>query len=247
MERMIISNDTYMINIFDINTVMFTIMGYPMSYVEFMGTVFNILCVWLTAKGKISSWPIGIVGIIFYIFLFYQIQLYADLFEQFYFFLASFYGWWMWAQYKEQGRVRDVQKLHITKNGTKNNILYGLIIACGTVCVWYITKNITAYFPTIFPEPASYPFLDAFTTVVSFVAMILMAQKKVACWYLWIIVDVIGIWLYFVKGVRFISLEYFLFLILATQGLLRWRREVRDHEKSKKDARIDLGQIRSVA
>lgn len=45
--------------------------------------------------------------------------------------------------------------------------------------------------------------------------------KKVAAWYLWILVDIIGIWLYWVKWVKFISAEYVLFLILATNGLIQ--------------------------
>jgi nicotinamide mononucleotide transporter len=73
---------------FDINTTFFTVLSYPMSYIEFFGTVFNILCVRLVSRNKISNWPIGILGVILYIFLFYQIQLYADLIEQGYFLIT---------------------------------------------------------------------------------------------------------------------------------------------------------------
>ena len=77
------------------------------------------------------------------------------------------------------------------------------------------------------PEPASYPFLDALTTVMSFTATWLMAQKRVECWYYWIAVDLIGIVLYAVKGVRFIALLYVVFLFMAAAGLLGWKREFR--------------------
>jgi nicotinamide mononucleotide transporter len=53
-----------------------------------------------------------------------------------------------------------------------------------------------------------------------------MAHKQVECWYLWIAVDVIGIGLYFAKGVVFVSLLYLVFLVLATRGLLTWRRDL---------------------
>jgi len=79
----------------------------------------------------------------------------------------------------------------------------------------YVINNLSIRFPNQFPEPASYPYLDSFTTVMSFVATILMARKKVTCWYLRILVDIIGIGLYYVKGVKFISLEYVIFLVLA--------------------------------
>jgi len=76
--------------------------------------------------------------------------------------------------------------------------------------------------PAYFAEPASYIYLDAFTTILSFAATILLINKKLEAWYLWILVDIIGVYLYYVKGVKFISLEYVFFLGLATYGLFQW-------------------------
>jgi nicotinamide mononucleotide transporter len=214
--------------LFSINTVVFTFLGYPMSYIEFFGTIFNLWCVWLAAKNKISNWPIGIVGIVLYLFLFYQIRLYSDLFEQMYFLVMSFYGWWLWARLDPKQEAGKQEKLRIRYNTGIVNAIYVAIIILGTAFLGYFMKNIHLYFPAYFPEPASFPFLDAFTTVMSFAATILMARKKVECWYLWILVDIIGIWLYYVKGVKFIALEYVIFLILATKGMIEWRKEFRN-------------------
>jgi len=84
--------------------------------------------------------------------------------------------------------------------------------------------RIHVFFPGVFPEAASFPYLDAFTTVVSFATTILIIYKKIECWHLWILVDVIGVKLYFAKGVVFVSLLYFIFLIIATNGLITWLR-----------------------
>ncbi len=54
--------------------------------------------------------------------------------------------------------------------------------------------------------------------------MWLMAKKKVESWIYWIIVDAIGIWLYFVKDVKFISLLYVILLIMAVNGLHSWHK-----------------------
>ena len=85
--------------------------------------------------------------------------------------------------------------------------------------------NIHNIFPYLFPEPASFPFLDALTTVMSFIAMFLMAQKRIESWIYWIIVDVIGIILYFIKDVKFISLLYVMLLIIAIRGFVKWHKE----------------------
>lgn len=57
---------------------------------------------------------------------------------------------------------------------------------------------------------------------MSFTAMFLMARKKTESWVYWIIVDVIGIALYYLKNVKFLSLLYLVLLILAVKGLYDW-------------------------
>ena len=76
----------------------------------------------------------------------------------------------------------------------------------------------------LFPEKASFPYLDALTTIASFTAMWLLAQKRIESWYYWIVVDVIGIGLYYVKGVRFITLLYVILLCMAINGLISWNK-----------------------
>lgn len=208
-----------LLHFLDINTTFFTVMQYPMSYIEFFGTLFNILCVWLVSRNKISNWPIGILGVILYIFLFYQIQLYADLIEQGYFLITGFYGRWAWTHIRKDKKEITTWIIHTS---LKENIIYGLITIVFTFVFAYLIKNLSIRFPVTFPEPASYPYLDSFTTVLSFVATILMARKKISCRYLRILVDIIGIGLYYVKWVKFISLEYVIFLVLASIWLFQW-------------------------
>ena len=77
---------------------------------------------------------------------------------------------------------------------------------------------------------------------MSFSAMWLMAQKRLESWAYWIIVDVIGIGLYYVQGVRFISLLYVILLGLAINGLVSWLRSARLlglHERSVRGERLN--------
>ncbi len=221
-------------NFFNINTVFFTIWNYPMSHIEFWGTLFNIWCVYLTAKGKISSWGVGLVGIVLYMFLFYQIQLYSDLTEQIYFLVMSFYGWYIWLHPRNKEDSKENNHKKVSHNSVKSNWIYVGAIIVGTIALGFFMSKIHLIFPTWFTIPASFPYLDAFTTVMSFAATILMAHKKIECWYLWILVDIIGIGLYFAKDVKFISAEYLLFLILATIGLIKWLKEYKTYGNHKK-------------
>ena len=64
-----------------------------MSYLEFFGTVAGGIAVWLSARGNIWSWPIGIINVSLYFFLFFQVQLYPDMFLQSLFFVTNLMGW----------------------------------------------------------------------------------------------------------------------------------------------------------
>ena len=213
------------LQIFSINTTLFTVMGYPMSYIEFFGTLFTIACVWYTARAKVISWPLGIIGTILFIFLFYQIRLYADVFEQGYFLATGFLGWWVWLHPKTKNKASQDQQLKISKNSLRQNGIILLIIIIGTALLTYVVSNLNIWMPQYFPEPAASPLLDAFTTVMSFVAQWLLVRKKIESWVLWIVIDVIAIWLYWSKGVKFVSIEYILFFFIAIYGLYSWLKE----------------------
>ena len=68
------------------------------------------------------------------------------------------------------------------------------------------------------------PWVDAFTTAIFLVGMLLMARKKVENWVYWIIGDIVSLPMYFMKGLIFTSFQYLVFLILAILGLIEWRR-----------------------
>lgn len=205
---------------FKVNTIFFTVVGYPMSYIEFFGTILNIWCVWLVAKNKTLNWPVGIVATILFGFLFLQIHLYADFLEQIYFLLTGFWGWWAWSA----GRKAPKEERPVGILSNTHRIAWVAVIVVGTALLGYLTAHLHLLLPQFFTEAASFPYLDSFTTVMSFVATIFLVRKEIEAWYLWILVDIIGIGLYWIKDVHLISLLYVVFLILATNGLLTWHK-----------------------
>jgi nicotinamide mononucleotide transporter len=210
-------------NPFDVNLIAFTVLGYPLSYLELLGTIFNLWSVWLVARQHILNWPVGIIGVLLFLALFYQIRLYSDTLEQVYYLIASAYGWWLWAR---EGRRKDQLFVPYLSAARTLGLVLLLTLAL-SVGLGALMSRIDELLPGLFPAPAAFPYLDALTTIMSFSAMWLMAQKRLESWAYWIIVDVIGIGLYYVQGVRFISLLYVAFLVIAIGGLVSWRRAAR--------------------
>ena len=207
--------------IFSVNTIFFEILDYPMSYLEFFGTILYLLSVLLIAQKNMLTWPIGLISVVLFGVLFYQIQLYSDTIEQIYYFGACIYGWIYWN--KKEAQPNDSTDFRYSS--LKHLLTWGLITTILSILLTIFMKDIHILLPKIFPAPASFPFLDALTTIMSFVAMFLMAQKRIESWLYWIVVDIIGIILYFVKDVKFISLLYVVLLVIATRGFVKWHKE----------------------
>ncbi len=209
--------------IFDSSVTAVTILGYPMSWLELIGTAGNLLTVLLITKRKIINWPIGIVASALFAILFFQFRLYSDFIENIYYIVTGFWGWWLWTRLRNQDTSDTVAVRASTRRELKISLA---VIVFGTAVLGYCIAHVHIWLPQYFPESASLPYLDTLTTVLSFTAQILIAKRIIFNWYLWIIVDVIGIWLYWYKGLKLISMLYVLFLCLATKGLLDWRREL---------------------
>lgn len=207
-----------------INTTAFTVLDYPVSHLELWGTLFNLWSVVLVARRNIATWPVGLVGVALFLALFYQIRLYADTLEQVYYLFASLYGWRLWALSRPSAAAPTAG---IAFSAPRRILVVAAVTALLSVLLGYVLSRIHLWLPAFFPAAAEYVYLDATTTVMSFTATILMARKRTECWWYWISVDVIAIGLYWRKDVRFIALEYVIFLVLAILGLLAWQRQRR--------------------
>lgn len=73
---------------------------------------------------------------------------------------------------------------------------------------------------------AAAPWLDAGLTAFSLVAQVWMAQKRLECWLLWILVDVLFVLLFLDKALYLTAALYALFTLLAIQGWRTWRRDL---------------------
>jgi nicotinamide mononucleotide transporter len=205
---------------FDIGNVAFSVLGYPVSYVELIGTLFGLISVLYASRTNILTWPTGIINEVFLFILFFQVQLYADMFLQVYFFIVTIYGWYNW-------KTNTIEK-KVTFIPFRGRLLWAVAAGVGTVAFGYLFQNIHTLLPAYFPTPAAYPFADSFVMVLSIIATVLLAGKQIENWVLWITGDVVCVVLYFKKQIYFLSLEYLIFLCLASYGLYHWNKTLKN-------------------
>jgi nicotinamide mononucleotide transporter len=216
---------------FDIDHIFFTVLGYPMSYLEFFAVIFGLMAVALSAIANIWSWPIGIINVILSAFFYYQIQLYPDMFLMIFFFVTNLLGWWRWSHPNpdEEDRKKELKVSFMKRS--KFILLLGLGLM-GTYIIGSLAANLHDLFPVLFNLPSAYPFIDSFILVMSVITTFLMVQKKIECWIIWIVIDIVATYLYFLKEAKFFGVEYFIFTLIATFALWNWIREYKGYSST---------------
>jgi nicotinamide mononucleotide transporter len=214
-------------NFLNVHNVFFVFLGYPMSYIEFLATFLIAVYVLLITRRIVWAWPIGITAFTLFAVLFYQVRLYSDFFEQFYYIGNGFYGWWLWLVSRSGENAE--KNLEVSYSSGRTRFVTASIIAVGAAALGFTMSRIHIYLPSLFPNPAAYPYIDAFATVMGFAAATLSARRKIESWFLWICVNVICIGLYYARNVRFVAVLYIFFLALAINGLITWTRRFQRH------------------
>lgn len=201
-----------------------------MSYIEFFGVLTGLAATWLSAKARISSWPAGIINVTLSFILYYQVQLYPDMLLQVFFLITNIIGWWRWTHPKEE--EADARKeLKVSYMKGRERLLTLSVAAVGTFLLGNFAGRLHYWFPRLFSLPSAYPFVDSFIMIMSILATFYMIHKKIECWIIWLLVDIVAAVLYYVKGIKFYSLEYFIFSGIVVFGLFHWIKEYQHYSK----------------
>lgn len=212
-------------SLFNINNSFITILGYPLSFLEFLATIFGILNVYLLAKIRVSNYFWGILNVILSFFIFFQIQMYSDMALQVYYLVINIYGWWIWLHPCKESADNN-NELKVSRNSAIYNSITFAVSFVAFILLGIFLKNIHIILPNLFKVPSSSPFVDSFITVVSIVAMYFMAKKKIEHWYLWFITDFTSMVIFYIQNVKFLALEYFVFLFFAFLGYAEWKKDM---------------------
>ncbi len=215
-----------MLHWLDKDSIFVTILSYPLSYIELIGWITGIVAVVLSSITNIWSWPIGVINVVLSFFLFYQVQLYPDMFLQVFFLITNLMGWWRWTHpnKEEEDLKRELKVSVLNRNSL---VLISLLVIGCSGLLGLLASDLHNLLPTLFSKPSASPYLDSWVMVLSIFATYLMIQKKVECWIVWIAADIIASYLYFIRDIKFYSLLYFVFCFIAAYGLWHWNKEYR--------------------
>ena len=181
--------------------------------IETLAVIFTIICVWLTTKRHILAWPIGILGLGFYTFVFWNARLYADFGLQFVFLAQSIVGWITW-----RNHLDDKTHTRIASMSFQEKTYW----MAGGFWAWIVLAVVMKKYTN-----AAVPWADSFVAVFSLVANWLVAKRKIENWSIWMMVNIIYVGLFLYKGLYLSSILYAGLLYLDYQGLKDWTKKLK--------------------
>lgn len=185
------------------------------SGLEYIAVFAGIASVWFSRIENILVYPVGLINTIIYIWLSFKYHLLGEATVNFYYTVMSIYGWVLWAKRNPQHQHAVVITSSSDKDWRNQLLFFSFFFVMIFFALTYLKKGFA---------PGAIPWADALASATAFTGMWLMARKKVESWYWWIITNIASIPLYFVKGLVFTSVYYFILFIMAIFGLYEWRK-----------------------
>lgn len=196
-----------------------------LNWLELFGVVSALLYVAFSIRQIIYLWPLGILSSALYVYIFYDINLYADMSLSIYYVLVSIYGWYYWMYGAASGKSDDLAIQSLRKKDIISLLFITFVLYC--LIAWALLE-----LPDRIGIPkAELPFWDAFTTATSIVATWMLTKKYIEQWLIWVIVDIISMAMYLYKGLYPTAILFLIYSIMALIGYIQWKKTFQNKEK----------------
>ena len=189
------------------------LLGISTSALELISFVLAAITVILNIRQTHWAWLFAIASSAMYAFVFHRAQLFGDMGLQGVFIVVSGWGWYQWLHGGVAKTALVVTRASATETAFR-------------VAGWLAGFAMLAYFLDNY-TPTDVPYIDGFLTAGSLVGQILLSRKKVENWVVWIIVDILYVWLYLYKDLVLTAILYGVFIVLAAIGLYTWQRDAK--------------------
>ncbi len=160
----------------------------------------------LAGRNSVHTWWTGIVGCGLFVIVFGQAQLYADASLQIFFVAASIVGWWHWLH---GGRDRQALPIRrISRSAFLLSAVTGGVAAAGYGALLHVWTDAYA------------PFLDSMVLSFSVLAQVLLMQRRLENWPIWLLVNTVAVPLFASRGLYVTAALYTVYWVNA---LVSWR------------------------
>ena len=180
-----------------------------MSGLEWGAALLGLVAVWFTVKQKWWCWPLGIINVALYFFVFFQAKLYADMGLQVVYVVLQIYGWYMWLHGgdKRKGIKVSASSMRLLAMLTMATVLFSVALGLS------LSKH----------TDAALPYWDSSIAGLSLAGQYLQSVKKIENWIIWGVVNVLSVGVFAFKGLYPTTALYAIFLVMSLLGWREWR------------------------
>lgn len=172
----------------------------------------GVICVVLTAKGKISSYLFNFIQMITYMVICWNARLFLEFGEQVFYFVACIFGVFLWK--KNMKKNDDGTEQVIAKKFKPWHWIVTIIVTIvSTLTLGYFGDNILG---------STLSYLDAFTVALAVIAQLLMVWRYREQWAIWIAIDVSSLVMFIILGQWSMVAMYIAWTINAFYGWHNW-------------------------
>ncbi|MFZ4260908.1 nicotinamide riboside transporter PnuC [Sphingobacterium sp. HJSM2_6] len=177
------------------------------SAIEWAATLTGILSFIFATQENSWTWPIGIVNVFCFAYIFIQHKIYGEALLQVYFLATAIYGWYFW---NKQHLIKAKPILTLSFYTRIYTVIFTVVLG---LLIGFLLANYT-------DTDVAYP--DGLCVAMCIVAQYLTSRKILESWFLWILVDCCYIPLFFYKGLFLTCLLFVFYTFLAWKGYKNW-------------------------
>lgn len=185
------------------------------EFIEILGVIVGFIYLWLEYKASIYLWLTSIIMPAIYLFVYFDVGLYADVAINIYYLIIGVYGWMSWRY--GISRRNGTEKYELKISHTSRSQWLQLLIV-------YIVIHFSISLLLINFTDTDVPWFNGLTSALSIIGMWMLAKKLIEQWFVWFVVDILSAVLYFYKGLELTALLYSVYAIVAILGYKKWNK-----------------------
>ncbi len=181
---------------------------------ELCATLTGVASVYFAYKKNILTFFSGLISVTLYIFICFNVGIYAEMGINIFYFIMSIYGWISWNRLFKSNEGFKVIRLSFNQN-----IFFFFITLFFWMIIFFILKKYTN---------SNVPILDSFTTAFFITGMILMTMKSIENWIYLLIGNLVVMPLFIYKELYISAVFYLILTVFAFLGLISWKKSIKN-------------------
>ena len=179
-------------------------------WTEIAGSVLGLIQIVLLVRRSLWNFPLAMASVTLVGITLYQGRLYSEAGLQGFFFVVNALGWYQWSRVRSGDNAVPVGWM-----STAARLRWAAVTVLLSVTLGWIMHTFTN---------AALPFADSAVTGASIAAQLLLNNRRIENWVLWVAIDVVSIALYLYRDLFFLAALYVAYLVISGIGLRQWTR-----------------------